>query len=276
MPINKIRVLIDFEAISNPFSRKLKIDLDLPFAYSMSFKYKGNWNTKSYVIDFNKVGKYDVYSNIRKSIIKNLKQILGYSFKVNSETIYFVGWAPILERKLVTKIFNDNFDVKDLAKGHQISLSKVTRELDKNYWEDFSKAISRNIDNEIASKRAVDSNDGAKAALAGYILFCKANGIKDKKWYFNFDSSTLLKELYEYSKDDVIRMIMIEENYSSFLEKTLLIEKERHKKNKIRSKISNLTKANNIIDEFDLMTRQLEDGIQTKIIDLEKKLKDLD
>ena len=59
--MTKIRVFIDFEAISAPFSYDLNIKNDLPYAYSIGIHVGKKFKTRTTIINFNNISTDGIY-----------------------------------------------------------------------------------------------------------------------------------------------------------------------------------------------------------------------
>ena len=178
--MTKIKVYIDFEAISAPFSHNLKIRNDTPYAYSLGIHVGKKFIHRTKILDFNKVDISDLDERMRLYIIDDIRDILNKrSFAVNRKTIEFISWAPNLEKKILSKCFK-GIKVSDQVKGHQISLTTLTKEeFNGEYFELLKKEVNKKIGIEFIKKRGLNK-DGALAALAGYQLYADARNIENK------------------------------------------------------------------------------------------------
>ena len=273
--MTKLQVYIDFEAISAPFSNNLKINNDLPYAYSIGIHKGKKFKTKTTIINFNNVSKDDVFEFIRIDISDKLRILTGdKTFKTNSDSIIFVGWAPLLEKKILSKSFK-GIKVIDQTKGDSISLSSLTEEefKDANYFESLKDEVKKKLDPEFITRRGLD-HDGALAALAGYELYRSALNIKGK-WDISINIRTLVKEIAEYSKDDILRMSFLFKNQSLFEKrKKDLIEKNAIKQ-KLSRKINKLNSLIKILDEYN-PNDSIEKVINSSTKELKKLKKDKD
>ncbi len=250
--MTKIKVFIDFEAISYPFSRTLKVEKDLPFAYSIGIHKGKKFKTKTTIINFQKINSDQVYDFIRKDITENMRKLLNdKSFSTNANSVVFVGWSPILEIKILQKSFK-GISVIDLAKGEYISLSKLTdQEFEDNYFVNLKSSVKNNLDNDFIIKRGLNLN-GVLAALGGYKLYLDSkNNIKDR-FNLSIDTKTLLKEIKEYSKDDVVRMSFLYNNSNIFEERKQALFLINKKKSKINKRINELNNLVKYLDGFDV------------------------
>lgn len=268
--MTKIQVFIDFEAISAPFSHNLKIENDLPYAYSIGIHKGKKFKTKTTIINFNKVSKDDIFDFIRYDISEKLKLLTGNKeFKTNKETITFLGWAPLLEKKILNRSFK-GIIVKDQAKGESMSLSSLTEKefKEKIYFKSIKSEMLNKMESEFIDKRGLKF-DGAIAALAGYELYRNAMNIKEK-WNLNLDIRTLVKEIADYSKDDILRMSFLHKNQTIFNKRTtLLLEK-----NKIKQQLSRkMNKLNNLVKSLKELNPKT--TIKKALIDSEKLLNEL-
>ena len=87
--LKKLKVLIDFEAISQPFSRDLKLpEVDYPYAYTIAVIIHGKYKSRTKII----ITRRQVFNKIRNAIVKDLQILTGNTdFKVNHLTTEFIG-----------------------------------------------------------------------------------------------------------------------------------------------------------------------------------------
>lgn len=212
--MTKISVFIDFEAISMPFSREAQIADEFPYAYTLGIYVGNKFKTKTFVFNFQQDSVNDIYDVLRNYISRDIKGILGNKNQsINKSSVKFIGWSPILEKKILNKVF-PGFDVSPLNKGFELSLSRLTPEIKDNYFVMTKKLIARHMDAEFIKRRNLD-HDGAVAALAGYLLYSAVMPEKGK-FYFDYDMKTLVGEIKKYSKEDVTRMAFLNDNRALF------------------------------------------------------------
>ena len=245
--MTKIQVFIDFEAISAPFSHKLNINFDLPYAYSIGIHVGKKFKTKTTIINFNNISVEGVFEFIRLDITEKVRHIVDNpNLKVGRDSIEFIGWAPNLEKKILSKSFR-GVEVIDQLKGESLSLSTLTSQefSSKKYFIELRKEVNKKIDHEFIKRRGLEL-DGALAAFAGYELFRSATNSK-KEWDININVLTIIKEVIEYSKDDIERMSFLHRNPAIFSKrKNELIIKNKEKQvlsrkiNKLNSFIHSL------------------------------------
>lgn len=273
--MTKIKVFIDFEAISAPFSHKLKINNDLPYAYSIGIHSGKKFKTKTTIINFNKTSVDNVFEFIRMDIIENIRDLISNkNFKVNKDSTVFVGWAPNLEKKILNKSFK-GIRVIDQAKGDSISLSKATSEefKEKEYFIELKKEVKKRVDEKFIQKRGLHI-DGALAALAGYELLRSAQN-KKGEWDIQLPTKTLIGEIIEYSKDDVVRMSFLHNNPGLFTKRKEEIIESNKKKSSISKtivRLNNLVKILKTVDP-EIKAKDLIEDSEKKLIEL-KKVKD--
>ena len=272
--MTKLEIFIDFESISAPFNRKLKLNRDFPYAYTLGI-YKGKkFKTRTFIFNFNKESIEDVDQIIRTQILRDIRTLTSNkTFKINKESSKFVSFAPSLERKLLKNIYQ-SIEVYDISFGKNISLSNATSSFLKadEYFIEFKKWVDSNIDKSFISKRGL-IHDGALASLAGHILMADALNLKTKYYTKQFDIRTLVKEIAAYSKDDVVRMKFIREDTNKFLEVAEKIQGILAEKNKARKEIR---KLNNVVDYIrdnkSLTLEELKDKLKCEISKQEKKV----
>ena len=273
--MTKLQIFIDFEAISAPFSHKLNINSDLPFAYSIGIHVGNKFKTKTTIINFNKVSKDDVYEFIRIDITDKIRTILNNGdFKVNRETIQFVGWAPNLEKKILEKAFR-GIVVVDQLKGESLSLSTLTSEefKDNDYFTELKKEVNKNLDPEFIQRRGLNL-DGALAALAGYELYRSATNMK-RHWEINMDPTVLIKEVIEYSKDDIERMSFLHKNPGIFFERKEELKTKIRNKQIVSRQITRMKSFITALQNFD-KDLTIEKVLEKSKLDLEELKKNKD
>lgn len=249
--MTKIQVFIDFEAITQPFSRELGLDNDFPYAYTIGIKKGKQFKTKTSILNFNHVSEEDVYQFIRVDIIEKIHDILKLkTFLINKDTVEFVAWAPNLEKKILSKSFQ-GFEVKDLAKGESMSLSALTNDDFKmqTYFPTIRKDMKKTLSEKFIERRGLNQ-DGAIAALTGYLLFADARNIKGK---FDVDTNirSLINELIEYSKDDVLRMCFLASNPTKFNQRKIAWKELNEKKIVLARRANKLNSLLRTIGEYD-------------------------
>lgn len=243
--MNKIKIYIDFEAISSPFNWSFNAKEDWPFAYSIGTFEKTKFITKSFVMDFghlkskikgSQIDGLNIFDELKLNLKKDIEALLKNP-NVNFEQITFVAWSGDLERRILWKLFGKKIEVIDQNSDMHASLKIITSKeipVDK-YFTSFRQDVIKNLDKNFYEKRGL-KYDGALAALGGYILLLtqtKRNG----KWLFETDQKTLLKEMIEYSLDDVLRMGIIEKNGKEWFDTQLKLNQDRNEQ------ISSLSKA---------------------------------
>ena len=275
--MTKIQVFIDFEAITQPFSKELKLDNDFPYAYTIGIKRGKQFKTKTSILNFNHVSEEDVFQFIRVDIIEKIHALIKLKgFKINKETIEFVGWAPNLEKKILAKSF-EGIEVKDLAKGASISLSNLTNANfnNKKYFSTIRKDMTKSLKPDFITRRGLDQ-DGAIASLAGYLLFSDARNLSGK---FSVDTNigSLIKDLLEYSKDDVLRMHFLNSNPKIFNERKKALEEINKEKSILAKKKSRLKSFLNNLENYDADSKvsDVTTLIKKELIKLDKKKKKL-
>lgn len=247
--MTKLKVFIDFEAISLPFTRKTTIEQNFPFAYTLGFYVGKKFKTRTFIFNFQKNHLDHVKDIMRQNIISDIRHLLNQkTFQVTKDSIEFVGWNPTLERKILGRIF-PHFTVNSLNKGVELSLSRLTHEITNNYFSYFKKIINNQIDAKLIVRRGMDQ-DGAIAAFAGYLLYASVHDQRNK-YVIDFNLEILLQELRRYSREDVTRMHFLNSHPQLFnkrKEKALLLIKQ---KNKLKSQINQKEKLLKLINKFD-------------------------
>lgn len=229
-----------------PFSKAVKLEADFPYAYTLGIYVGKKFKTRTYVFNFERYSTEDVFELIRASITYDIRTLLdNKKFAVNAETVKFIGWAPLLEKKLLARLFPDAI-VKAFNDGFELSLSRLTPEFEGKYFGVLKSQVAQNLDPDFVAIRHLE-HDGALAALAGYLLASQISG--KGKYYFPFEVKTLLKEIKEYSKEDVTRMAFLNDNPVLFKErKEKALELMREKQKVIKHMQANEKLVNRLSD----------------------------
>ena len=245
--MEKNEVYIDFEAITNPFARLLNLPSGTPYAYTIGLlNDKNEYETKTFIMNFAMHNSLNsIWSILKKFIITDIVRI---NKKLNLKDIVFVGHNPVLETKCIKKIFPNNH-VKALIDNQDVSLSKLTgKTFNANYFPKIKKILTSKIEQFPMFKQMIEKN-GAIASFAGYWLYTnsltnlRAND-KRLKYYIDIDKKLLLKELKNYSKDDVNKMIYVielEKEQLDFLIKEVSLKRDLLKTIKALNFNENLT-----------------------------------
>jgi len=118
-----------------------------------------------------------------------------------------------LETKCIKKIFPNN-EVKPLIANQTVSLSKLTgKTFFNNYFPKIKKILLEKSKEYPLFLQLIEKN-GAIASFAGYWLYTNSltnlrSNDKKRKFYIDLDKKLLLKELKNYSKDDVNKMLYV-------------------------------------------------------------------
>ncbi|MCR8613144.1 MAG: hypothetical protein NC236_01540 [Mycoplasma sp.] len=245
MQNNHTRIFIDFEAITSPFKNEWRDVwkdkyVDIPFIYTIGIYREQDFKTKTKLISFSEIefNSKNLYDFLRLEIIRDVRELLGNDrFFINRNTTSFVAWDPALERKILSKVYT-GVKIIDLTKGRRISLSRATNsEINKEYFSYFTKVLSKNTLEKLPNMKKMIKEDGAKAALCGYLLLQKYVPTNEKTHFFDVDYEKMLQELLNYSKDDVLRMEIVDKNYEEFEKIYEEWSKLNKKKNVLRKEI---------------------------------------
>lgn len=266
--MTKLDVYIDFEAISMPFSREIDLPSDFPYAYTLGI-YKGKkFKTRTFIFNFQKDNVEDIRDILRSNIVFDIRTLLeNKEFRVNPNTVKFIGWSPILEKKILNGVFT-GIEVDALNKGFEISLSRLTPEFEGEYFMVLKTQVLNSLDKDFIERRNL-MHDGALAALSGYILKCQAANFEGK-YFMNIDTRTLLREIREYSEDDVLRMAYLNDNRNVFDERRDKAQQLITDKQRLIKEINKLQHLTNSLTNIDK-----EATVEVVISDLQKNLKKL-
>ena len=271
--MTKLKVFIDFESVSSPFNSAAHLPKDFPYAYSIGVFAGKKFKTSTYIFNFNQEGFEEINQILRLQIIQDVRRLTNKRFfKINMDSTQFVSFAPVLERKILSKVYS-GVEIYDIAMGYPISLSNATKQYlpdDTIYFVELKKWVKENIPESFIKSRGLD-HDGSLASLAGHILAVSALNIESKFYPSAINVTLLMKELRVYSKDDTVRMKYIHDHKTEFIElakrtKSLIIEK-----NKARSKISKLKNIKQFLEENKkLSIKQATTNVDKEIQELEK------
>lgn len=268
--MDKLKVYIDFEAISMPFSREIKIDKDFPFAYTLGIYVGKKLKVRTFIFSFIREDIARIHDYLRINITRDIRTLLkDNTFKINPTTVEFIGWAPHLEKTILNNVYK-SVPVIDLNEGQDVSLSRITPDIKDNYFPELRKLVEQNLDKEFIITRGLNQ-DGALAALAGYLLYCQGKNNKEGKYYFDFDPAVMIKELTMYSQDDVYRMGFIVENPELFAQRKKEFFIDLEKKNAL---IKQISKTRKTIDNLNALNPQ--DTVEVSIKKVNKDLKVLE
>gem|GEM_PF-1927478 len=137
-----------------------------------------------------------------------------------------------METKCIKKIFPNN-EIKPLIANQTVSLSKLTgKTFFNNYFPKIKKILLEKSKEYPLFLQLIEKN-GAIASFAGYWLYTNSltnlrSNDKKRKFYIDLDKKLLLKELKNYSKDDVNKMLYVIELEKNNLD--LLIKEVNQKK----------------------------------------------
>ena len=282
----KLRIYIDFESISHPFNKNINVIMDFPYAYTLGILIDECMVTRTFVYEFATHNSKNIFDILRIQIIRDVRDILSSStFSINAKTVEFIAFSNFLEKKILRNVYR-GVKVLDIIKNnsHSISLSMATNKEfgNKTYFKTLKQIIKNNIDNETFGKRGF-FKDGVLAAYAGYLLyarFCCDEMVQKKcKFFFEFDAKTLLNEIKNYSRDDVLRMELIINNRELFENRITQWSKVSMQKSKLENKrhllqsflyfLSNYDSKTNIKDVTNNINNEM-NSITSNIDDLKK------
>ena len=220
-----MNVFIDFEAISAPLCWVAGVPMDMPYAYSM--KQQDTNNERTFIVDFSKAQKADVFKVIGDDIRKTLKKWNGGE-EVELKDVQFISWYGSLEWKIMNRMFNkERFNLKDQYKTRNTFSASLemmsfdyTNNLDFKYCETLMvPKILKKV--KFAKRKNTFKNSngeehlssGILAAIMGAYLYMSHNNKRDIKRYDipAFDEKKVIAEISHYSLDDVLRMQYIHE-----------------------------------------------------------------
>lgn len=262
-----------------PFSKAANLQSDFPYAYTLGIYRGKKFKTRTYVFNFERISTDEIVEVLRVNIIKDIRDILdNKTFTVNADTVKFIGWAPHLEKKIIGQLFKDAI-VSAFNQGFELSLSRLTPEFEGNYFEVLKSQVRQNLSPKFIEMRNLN-HDGALAALAGYLLCMQIKG--KGKFYFPFEVKSLIKEIKEYSKEDVTRMAFLNDNQALFdqrRDKALELLRDKQKvikhiqaNEKLVKRLSDLEQAKTI----EMIVKDLEDETTNLKSKREKIEKDFD
>lgn len=231
--MTKFEIFIDFEAISSPFNREFNAKEDWPFAYTLGCYIGKTFKTKTHVINFGlikprsakEITVHEINFHLSQRIEKDVKALTKIN-EFNKDSIEFVAWSGELERNILNRYY-PSILVKDLNTDAHLPLKRITSDeiSSASYFKTFREDAIKNVRPGFYEARGL-KDDGAMAALAGYILFLNQTK-KEGKYNFKTDINKLMAELTEYSKDDVLRMKIVNDKGQAWMNSQSKIHKQR-------------------------------------------------
>lgn len=274
--MKKQDIYIDFEGITTPFTAKLtkyNIFDSFPFAYSVGLYRNGKFYTKTYVHDFKKDGTEDIFTTLRTKIREHVRALLrDKKFNINSLNSRFIGYSTHYEYRILSRAFK-KVEIFDISHGKQISLTNATSYKVKNntYFPYFRSIIKEHPYYLRVTKNGRDISDGHLASWAGHLI--ATSELKEKSQFsdFRFNKRKLVRDLKLYSKDDVNRMQIINEDLETFLERANKVQKIIEEKSKAKTSISKLSSTLNYINTSKVETiKELKAKIRKEVRSLKK------
>ncbi|MFV8401058.1 hypothetical protein [Mycoplasma sp. 005V] len=231
MTNNKIKVFIDFEAITFNFLKRLpgniKADM-LPYCYTIGM-YRDNdvekgFMTKTSLMSF-KDFDYRTYIKKLKSNLINDISILAkekITFQNIDEKIEFYGWNPQMENDILNRLFQVNcFNASKYKGKRMLSLKIVVPHLDR---DDYFKATRKLFAlKQPDVDRDIFNDPGFAAAYLGYIRFLLFNKTKKSANKINLslkDLHLIDTDIVNYNKDDVLKLDYCYRNQDIILERS--------------------------------------------------------
>ena len=281
-------IFIDFECISGLFARRLNKSFNqIPLSYTIGYRNKKNkistvfeiFNFQKNIPNNNNFINY-ILEDFSKSIIININKIVEKKETMTLENINFIGWNPSLEEQLLSMIFKRKISVSSLTNisfediftyKREISLSKVTKNGYKNtkYFTNFRNEISKSLTSEEIAKFNLN-HDGAIVSYAGFVLFNILTKTRKSKYHIYMSAEKLIKEIKEYSLDDINRMYYFIDN----LAEAKLIIRNLKIIDDLKREINKNTKLLELLTDFNpnLKIKDLIKKLETKTCDCKKKI----
>lgn len=273
--MTKVKVYIDFEAISFPFSKVAKMTDDFPYAYTLGIYVGKKFKHKTFIFNFQNYAVENIFDILKYQITHDVRSLLDKKdFVINEKTTQFIGWAPYLEKKILENIFKD-VEVTAFNKGFDLSITRLTSEFKTEYFTELKRLVKANINPDFISKRHL-LNDGALAALAGYLLYAQVH--PQKEYFFEFNVKNLVEEVRAYSKDDVLKIAFLNDNPQIFNDRKNKALNLVQEKQSLIKKMHNNSRLINRLEGFDsrmtieMVIKELEIGND----ELEKNRKDIE
>ncbi|MFV8499987.1 hypothetical protein ACNQ1M_02730 [Mycoplasma sp. VS424B] len=231
MKNNKIKVFIDFEAITNNFLKRLPGNLNvqfLPYCYTIGMYRENDLNkgfmTKTSMMSF-KNFNYRTYLNKLKSNLLNDLSILAkeeISAANLAEKVEFYGWNPQMENIILNKLFGINcFNASKYNGKRLLSLKIVVPHLHRDDYFIATRALFEAKQPEVDT--SIFDDPGFAASFLGFIRFQLFNKAKKPTNKLNLtlqDLQIIDTDIVNYNKDDVLKLDYCYRNQDIILQRS--------------------------------------------------------
>ncbi|SJZ50356.1 hypothetical protein [Mycoplasmopsis verecunda] len=233
MKDNKIKVFIDFEAITNNYLKRLPINLNirfLPYCYTIGI-YRDNdpkkaFMTRTSIMSF-KSFKYRVYINkLKSNLLSDISILAKEEITIQNikNKVEFYGWNPEMENVILNKLFNTNCFNVSRHKGRPVALKIIVPHLENvDYFPQTKKILTEKFDDINIEEF---NEPGFACSYLGYIRLCLFNKFKmpGKIRITQLDFQTIDSEIVNYNKEDVIKLDYCYKNQEIILDRSRKLE----------------------------------------------------
>ncbi|WLP85338.1 hypothetical protein [Mycoplasma seminis] len=252
MEKKKIKVFIDFEAITNNFLKRIprKIDVPfLPYCYTVGM-YKNNdsknaFLIKSSLMSFKNFKAKNYVIKLKQNILNDLSILAKEEITLKNidEKIEFYGWNPQMENLILNHLFNvPCYNASQYRRNKPISLSLKTvvpHDGEQHYFAETKRIIK-------SKKAGIDidifNDPGFAAAFLGYLRFLHFNKIALPKKGLKLSDQDFQKidtDIINYNKDDVLKLDYCYKNQSIIMQRSKKLDGLNQDINKHSSLLKN-------------------------------------
>lgn len=250
----KVKVYIDFEAISHLQITRYKgfgKFYQFPYAFSIGVETESGFKTQTFVFDFSKgltLGRANWL--IKKRILFYINDILNNKGKkIGIRDIVFYGYSIKMEKETLSNIFKYPVEVIDLNIHPTVSLLRITKKYmsEKNYFECFKNEM---INDEVLINANKRNKSGEYASIAGVALVLAKNKIPNNL-FKNVNLNVLNREITEYSRDDILRLKIVNDNWDEVEEMSNLWHTYIKKREKLNKELNLLHSIMSLLEKYD-------------------------
>ncbi|MHA3795838.1 hypothetical protein [Mycoplasma sp. VS31B] len=214
---NKLKVFIDFEAITNNFLKRLPINLNirfLPYCYTIGVyrnnDVKNGFITKTSLMSFKNFELRTYRKKLKVNLLNDIS-ILAKE-KITEENLHdkveFYGWNPQMENLILNNLFGiECFNASKHNGKQMLSLKIVVPHMHKdNYFQETKKIFAAK---QPEVEQNIFNDPGYAASYLGYMRFIAFSKLNKKKYKINLtldDIALIDTDIMNYNKDDVIKL----------------------------------------------------------------------
>ncbi|MCT4469487.1 hypothetical protein [Mycoplasma sp. HS2188] len=254
----KFKIYIDFEAITYNYLvrviRNIPRYQELPYIFTLGLYKDNRFITITNKIDLSLITddkslNFAININLKELIIEAVQKLTKIKdLEINDDTVEFIAWGVSLENKILTQLFG--MRATNLQGNYEFSLDHFIptgvfcdSEFDYINFPGYSQYFYENKKLKIKP----DFAKGALASIIGALVLASSSqsNIVNTRLKFPLPEkliSIALNSIYEYNKQDVLKMFFILQNSEKSNNIHTKIIKYNKEKNKINSEINTLEK----------------------------------